>query len=306
MAGFDASVSPSPSVSPSVSVSLLQVASVLFNSSLPSSRSSGDCSASPLDTHGVDRVDGHGLLDMADVTLSLGSSSLFNRAMSSGSTDDSTCLLILICMLSLCVCAVPPAPKGVGQPGCGDPGDSSASLDRHLDICLGVDVSASADTQSGSAVPRDVTSTVVSSIVSAQSVLFSLIEEDSSKAALSDVVVVDSEEGASLLFFRASISSFLLSASSSAVTNLAASRKTLSTATVESNTPSMMIGLGLDWMALCPRDSSPFLSLSSLLQSSSLPNRCIRISSMLFFVGRIVTSNEMYKVRGTRYRFKGH
>ena len=107
----DASVSPSPSVS----VSLLQVVSVLFNSSLPSSRSSGDCSASPLDTHGVDRVEGHVLFDMADVTLSLGRSSLFKRAMSSGSTDESTCLLIFI--LSLCVCAAPPAPKGVGQPG---------------------------------------------------------------------------------------------------------------------------------------------------------------------------------------------
>ena len=303
---LDASVSPSP-VCPSVSASLLQVVSVLFNSSLPSSRSSRDWSASPLDTHGVDRVEGYGLLDMADITLSLGSSNLFKRAMRSGSTDDSTCLLIFI--LSLCVCAATPAPKGVGQPGCGDPGDSSASLERHLDICLGVDVSASADTQSGSAVPRDVTSTVVSSIVSAQSVLFSLIKQVSSKAALSDVVVVDSEEGVSRLFLRASISSFLLSASSSAVTNLAASRRTLSTTTVESNTPSMMIGLGLDWMgfglpAFCPRDSSLFLSLSSLLQSSSLLNRCIRISSMLCIVRRTITSNQMYKVQGTRYRFR--
>ena len=194
----------------------------VFESSLLNSRSSGDCSASPLDTEGVDRYDG--LLDKPGDALSRGSSSLFKRAMSSGSTDDSTCL----------------APKGLGHPGCGDSKDSSASLDRHLDICLGVEESASADAQSGSAVPSEAISTVVSSIVSAPSVLFSLIEQISSKAALSVVVV---SEIVSRLLLRASISSFLLSASSSAVTNFAASRRTLSTAILVSNTPSIMIGL---------------------------------------------------------------
>ena len=66
----------------------------MFESSLPSTRSSGDRSASPLDGEGVDRPEG--LQDRADVTLSLGSSSLFKRAMSSGSTEESTCLMLML------------------------------------------------------------------------------------------------------------------------------------------------------------------------------------------------------------------